>query len=159
MWRSSREGAFCATLLLVPPMSSRILLSWIVRPLLLSTGARHGSFPMSVEQHRHALLHPVRPRTLGMVMAWYHSRRVVLGVVSWSDPLLSLASGSVVALVHNCSFSRIVGVVVVLIRARPFSPTVGLGLSRGPAVWVMLFLLRVLVCAPNCLPLDFPGGS
>ena len=55
------------------------------------------------------------------------------------DSLLSPTSGSVLALIRNRSFSRIVGPVVVLIHTRPFSLIIVLGLSCGPAVWVMLF--------------------
>ena len=46
---------------------------------------------------------------------------------------------------------------VALFRAPPFPPIVGLGLSRGLEVWVMLFLLLVSVYARNHLPLDCPG--
>ena len=80
-----------------------------------------------------APLHPVCPSTSSTGMAWCHHRKVVLGVVSVFDPLLSPTSGSVMALVHDRSFSHIVGLVVVF-RAPSFSPIVGLTLSCGPAV-------------------------
>ena len=130
-------------------MSSKILLSLIVRPLLLSVGARHGSFPMYVEKHIRALLHPVRPGTSGMGMAWCRRRRAVLGVVSVSNPLLFPTFGSVVALVRYRLCSWIAGSMVVWICSRRFPLTAGIGLLRGPEVWVMLCLLPVLVCALN----------
>ena len=118
MWPSCRVDALHATMLLVLPMSYRTLRSWNVRLLRLSSVVRHGYLPMSARRHTRGPPRRGHLGTLGMVMAWYHSRRVVLGVVSWSDPLLSLASGSVVALVHNCSFSRIVVLVVVFAVSR-----------------------------------------
>ena len=77
-------------------------------------------------------------RTSGMGVPWSFLRKVALGV----------------AFVPDRSFPWIVGLVVVLVPARPFSPTVGLGLFRGPVLWVMLFLILVSVCDPNRLPSD-----
>ena len=95
----------------------------------------------------------VLPGTSGTGMAWCHHRKVVLGVVSVFDPLLSPTSGSVMALVRDRSFSHIVGLVVVF-RAPSFSPIVGLGLTRGPMMWVTLSPTLVSIGAPNRPPPD-----
>mgnify|MGYP007105606266 CR=1 FL=1 len=105
-------------------MSSRILPSLIVRPLLLSAGVRHGSLPMSVETHICALPHPVGPATSGMGMAWCRRRRVV-------PPLHFSPLCSMVALVRYRSCSWIVDPVVVWICSRPFSLTASLRLFRN----------------------------
>ena len=112
--------------------------------------------------------------TLSMCTTWCFLRKVVLGVASVLDPLFSPPAdpvvvsvcdfsfpwfaGPVVVLVRDNSSPWIACPVVVLVRARPFFPIVGQGLFRGSAVWVTLFPILVLVCAPNCLPPDRPEG-
>ena len=62
-----------------------------------------------------------------------------------------------VASVPNPLFPLIVGPVMVLVRARPFAPIVGLDLFLGPTVWVTLFPTLVSECALNRLLPVHPG--
>ena len=78
--------------------------------------------------------HQGRPGT-----AWCCRPTVVLGVASVPDCSFLWIVDPVVVLVHDRSFLRIADPVVVLVHAQPFPPIIGLGLSRGLAVWVMLF--------------------
>ena len=107
--------------------------------LHLSVFVKHGWLPMFAKRCIRVPLHPVHLCTLGTCTTCCHCLPVI--------PMM--------ASVHDCSSYSIFGPVVVLVRARPFSPNVSPGLSRGPVVWVLFLFILVSVCAPNHLP---PGG-
>ena len=80
-------------------------------------------------------LHLGLPGTSGTGMAWCLRLKISSGGNSICDR----------------SFPLIVGLVVVLVCAQPFSPIIDLGLSRVPAVLVTSFSTRVSACALNRL--------